>query len=115
MKKPRVLSGMRPTGKLHLGHLVGALDNWVSLQDDYECFYCIVDWHALTTHYDSTEGIRENIIDNAMDWLAAGIDPKRSTLFIQSHVMEHAELHLLFSMITPTVAGAGPELQRTND
>ena len=92
---------MRPTGKLHLGHLVGALDNWVSLQDDYECFYCIVDWHALTTHYDSTEGIRENIIDNAMDWLAAGIDPKRSTLFIQSHVMEHAELHLLFSMITP--------------
>src|SRR5207249_10195660 len=101
MKKPRVLSGMRPTGKLHLGHLVGALDNWVSLQDDYECFYCIVDWHALTTHYDSTEGIRENIIDNAMDWLAAGIDPQRSTLFIQSHVMEHAELHLLFSMITP--------------
>src|SRR5438876_1911230 len=93
MKKPRVLSGMRPTGKLHLGHLVGALDNWVSLQDDYECFYCIVDWHALTTHYDSTEGIRENIIDNAMDWLAAGIDPQRSTLFIQSHVMEHAELH----------------------
>src|SRR2546426_1078175 len=101
MKKPRVLSGMRPTGKLHLGHLVGALDNWVSLQDDYECFYCIVDWHALTTHYDSTEGIRENIIDNAMDWLAAGIDPQRSTLFIQSQVMEHAELHLLFSMITP--------------
>src|SRR6266568_1790022 len=101
MTKPRVLSGMRPTGKLHLGHLVGALDNWVSLQDDYECFYCIVDWHALTTHYDSTEGIRENIIDNAMDWLAAGIDPQRSTLFIQSHVMEHAELHLLFSMITP--------------
>src|SRR5437773_2587090 len=101
MKKPRVLSGMRPTGKLHLGHLVGALDNWVSLQDDYECFYCIVDWHALTTHYDSTEGIREAIVDNTMDWLAAGLDPQRSTLFVQSHVIEHAELHLLFSMIVP--------------
>jgi len=92
---------MRPTGRLHLGHLVGALDNWVRLQDDFECFYCIVDWHALTTHYDSTEGIREAIIDNAMDWLAVGLDPKRATLFIQSRVVEHAELHLLFSMITP--------------
>ncbi len=101
MKKPRILSGMRPTGRLHLGHLVGALDNWVRLQDDFECFYCIVDWHALTTHYDSTEGIREAIIDNAMDWLAVGLDPKRATLFIQSRVVEHAELHLLFSMITP--------------
>ena len=66
---------MRPTGKLHLGHLVGALDNWVRLQNDYECFYCIVDWHALTTHYDSTAGIREAIIDNALDWLAAGSIP----------------------------------------
>jgi tryptophanyl-tRNA synthetase len=92
---------MRPTGKLHLGHLVGALDNWVRLQEGYECFYCIVDWHALTTHYDSTEGIRESIIDNAMDWLAVGLDPGRSTLFIQSRVVEHAELHLLLSMITP--------------
>ena len=92
---------MRPTGRLHLGHLVGALDNWVRLQDDFECFYCIVDWHALTTHYDSTQGIREAIIDNAMDWLAVGLDPKRATLFIQSRVVEHAELHLLFSMITP--------------
>ena len=101
MKKPRILSGMRPTGKLHLGHLVGALDNWVQLQNDYECFYCIVDWHALTTHYDSTEGIREAIVDNAIDWLAAGVDPKQSTIFIQSRVLEHAELHLLFSMITP--------------
>ncbi len=101
MKKPRILSGMRPTGKLHLGHLVGALDNWVRLQDDHDCFYCIVDWHALTTHYDSTEGIREAIIDNAMDWLAVGLDPSRSTIFIQSRVMEHAELHLLLSMITP--------------
>jgi tryptophanyl-tRNA synthetase len=92
---------MRPTGKLHLGHLVGALDNWVPLQDQYECFYCVVDWHALTTHYDSTEGIREAILDNTMDWLAAGVDPKRSTIFVQSRVMEHAELHLLLSMIVP--------------
>ena len=92
---------MRPTGKLHLGHLVGALDNWVRLQDDYECFYCIVDWHALTTHYESTDGIREAIIDNAIDWLAAGVDPRKSTVFIQSHVKEHAELHLLLSMIVP--------------
>jgi tryptophanyl-tRNA synthetase len=101
MKKPRILSGMRPTGKLHLGHLVGALDNWVRLQPDYECFYCIVDWHALTTHYESTEGIREAIIDNAIDWLSTGLDPQQSTIFIQSHVKEHAELHLLLSMIVP--------------
>jgi tryptophanyl-tRNA synthetase len=92
---------MRPTGRLHLGHLVGALDNWVRLQDEYDCFYCIVDWHALTTNYDSTGDIRSNIVDNAMDWLAAGLDPKRSTIFIQSRVVEHAELHLLLSMITP--------------
>ncbi len=101
MSKPRILSGMRPTGKLHLGHLVGALDNWVALQDQYDCFYCIVDWHALTTHYDDTSEIRSNIFDNATDWLAAGLDPKRSTLFIQSNVVEHAELHLILSMITP--------------
>src|SRR4030095_7280330 len=101
MGKPRILSGMRPTGKLHLGHLVGALDNWVRLQDEYDCFYCIVDWHALTTNYDSTGDIRSNIIDNAMDWLAAGLDPERSTIFIQSRVVEHAELHLLLSMVTP--------------
>ena len=101
MKKARILSGMRPTGKLHLGHLVGALDNWVNLQDEYDCFYCIVDWHALTTNYDSTGDIRSNIIDNAMDWLAAGLDPERSTIFIQSRVVEHAELHLLLSMVTP--------------
>src|SRR5262245_44692232 len=101
MKRPRTLSGMRPTGKLHLGHLVGALDNWVRLQDEYECFYCIVDWHALTTHYDDTAIIRGSIIDIAMDWIAVGLDPNRSTLFIQSRVVEHAELHLLFSMIVP--------------
>lgn len=101
MNKPRILSGMRPTGQLHVGHLVGALDNWARLQDEYDCFYCIVDWHALTTHYDTPEIIRESILDNAMDWLAAGLDPKRSTLFVQSRVVEHAELHLLLSMITP--------------
>ena len=101
MNKPRILSGMRPTGKLHLGHLVGALDNWVPLQEQYDCFYCIVDWHALTTNYDDTNDIQSNIIDNAMDWLAAGLDPKRSAIFVQSKVKEHAELHLLLSMITP--------------
>src|SRR5678816_1906571 len=95
MGKPRILSGMRPTGRLHLGHLVGALENWVKLQDQYECFHCIVDWHALTTNYESTDDIRANIIDNAMDWLAAGLDPKRATIFVQSRVIEHAELHLL--------------------
>jgi len=99
--RQRILSGMRPTGKLHLGHLVGALDNWVRLQNDYDCFYCVVDWHALTTHYESTAGIRDAIIDNALDWLSAGLDPNRSTLFIQSRVVEHAELHLLLSMIVP--------------
>jgi tryptophanyl-tRNA synthetase len=101
MKKPRILSGMRPTGKLHLGHLVGALDNWVELQDNYDCYYCIVDWHALTTHYDDTRDIRANIVDNAIDWLSVGLDPKRSTIFIQSRVVEHAELHVILSMVTP--------------
>lgn len=97
----RVLSGMRPTGKLHLGHWVGALENWVSLQDKYQCFYAIVDWHALTTDYDRTEKIRENIIEIAADWLAAGIDPGKSTILLQSLVKQHAELHLLLSMIIP--------------
>ena len=92
---------MRPTGRLHLGHLVGALDNWVKLQDAYECFHCLVDWHALTTNYEETGDIRANILDNAMDWLAAGLDPKKATIFVQSKVVEHAELHLLLSMLTP--------------
>lgn len=92
---------MRPTGPLHLGHLTGALDNWVRLQDEYECFFAVVDWHALTTDYADPEAIRENILEVATDWLAAGLDPARSTLFIQSHVPEHAELHLLLSMVTP--------------
>jgi tryptophanyl-tRNA synthetase len=93
---------MRPTGKLHLGNLVGALENWVQLQDRYDCFFFIADWHALTTGYADTSELTGNTLEVATDWLAAGLDPARSTLFIQSHVPEHAELHLLFSMITPT-------------
>jgi tryptophanyl-tRNA synthetase len=100
-KRPRVLSGHRPTGLLHLGHLVGALSNWVEMQDDHECFFAIVDWHALTTHYENTSGLQESILEVATDWLAAGLDPERSTLFVQSKVPEHAELHLLLSMIVP--------------
>ena len=101
MERKRVLSGMRPTGSLHLGHLFGALDNWRKLQDEYECFFFIADWHALTTDYADTSGIKEYILEVAIDWLAAGIDPERSTLFVQSSLPEHAELHLLLSMITP--------------
>ncbi len=99
--KPRVLSGMRSTGKLHLGNYVGALDNWVKLQDKYDCFFFVADWHALTTDYADTSGIKQNSVDVLLDWLAAGLDPERSTMFIQSHVPQHAELHLLLSMITP--------------
>jgi tryptophanyl-tRNA synthetase len=99
--RKRVLSGMRPTGKLHLGNYVGALQNWVRMQDEYESFFCIVDWHALTTDYADTSSVKANSLEVAFDWLAAGLDPKRSVLFIQSHVPEHAELHLLLSMITP--------------
>lgn len=98
----RVLSGMRPTGKLHLGNLVGALENWVALQDQYECFFFIADWHALTTDYANSSEIARNSLEVATDWLAAGLDPARATLFLQSRIPEHAELHLLFSMITPT-------------
>lgn len=101
MAKPRILSGMRPTGPLHLGHLTGALDNWVRLQDEYDCFYCVVDWHALTTHYADPSEIRDNVLEVACDWLAAGLDPARSALFVQSHVPQHAELHLLLSMVVP--------------
>jgi len=100
-KKGRVLSGMRPTGKLHLGHLVGALDNWVRLQCDYDCYYFVADWHALTTDYADTSRIKQSIIEMMVDWLASGLDPDVSTLFLQSHVPQHAELHLLLSMITP--------------
>lgn len=96
-----VMSGMRPTGKLHLGHYMGVLKNWVTLQDQYPCFFSIADWHALTTKYDDTASLRDNIIEMALDWLAAGIDPAKATLFVQSSLPEVAELHLLMSMITP--------------
>jgi tryptophanyl-tRNA synthetase len=99
--KKRVLSGMRPTGKLHLGNYVGALDNWVRMQDTYDCFFFIADWHALTTDYAETSRIKQNSLEVMLDWLAAGLDPERCTMFIQSHVPQHAELHLLFSMVTP--------------
>jgi tryptophanyl-tRNA synthetase len=99
--RKRVLSGMRPTGKLHLGNYVGALENWVRMQDEYECFFCVVDWHALTTDYADTSQVKSNSLEVAYDWLAAGLDPKKSVIFIQSHVPAHAELHLLLSMITP--------------
>ena len=99
--KRRVLSGMRPTGQLHLGHLAGALRNWVSLQETHECFYCVVDWHALTSEYADTSGLTGYAHDNVADWIAAGVDPDRSTLFIQSLVPEHAELFLLLSMVVP--------------
>ena len=100
-QKKRVLSGMRPTGKLHLGNYVGALDNWVRMQDEYDCFFFIADWHALTTDYADTSSIKQNSLEVGMDWLAAGLDPERCTMFFQSHVPLHAELHLLLSMITP--------------
>ena len=101
LTKGRVLSGMRPTGKLHLGNYVGALRNWVNLQNDYDCFFFIADWHALTTDYADTRMVKQNTMEVILDYLAAGLDPARSTLFIQSHVPQHAELHLLFSLITP--------------
>jgi len=97
----RVLSGMRPTGSLHLGHYHGVLKNWVRMQNEYECLFFIADWHALTTHYDTPHDIEQNVWDMVVDWLAAGVNPARTTLFIQSKVPEHAELHLLLSMITP--------------
>ncbi len=97
----RVISGMRPTGNLHLGHYNGVLKNWISLQHEFECFFFVADWHALTTHYDSPEIIEENVWEMVVDWLAAGVDPVTATIFIQSKVPEHAELHTLLSMITP--------------
>jgi len=97
----RVLSGMRPTGKLHLGHYHGVLKNWVELQHDYECFFFVADWHALTTHYEDPFMIEQSVWDMVIDWLAAGINPGSATMFLQSMVPEHAELHLLLSMVTP--------------
>ena len=97
----RVFSGMRPTGKLHLGHLAGALTNWVRLQENYECFYSIVDWHALMSDYADSSTIRGNCWEVLLDWLAAGLDPEKCVIFVQSHVPQHAELHLALSMVTP--------------
>jgi len=97
----RVLSGMRPTGRLHLGHYHGVLKNWIKLQHEYECFFFVADWHALTTDYENPKGIPESTWDMVIDWLATGVDPDEATLFIQSRVPEHAELHLLLSMVTP--------------
>ena len=97
----RVLSGMRPTGRLHLGHYHGVIKNWVELQHEYQCFFFVADWHALTTHYEDPSIIPESVWDMVIDWLAAGVNPGEATLFIQSRVPEHAELHLLLSMITP--------------
>jgi tryptophanyl-tRNA synthetase len=97
----RVLSGMRPTGKLHIGHYVGALQNWINLQDNYECFFFVADWHALTTNYADTSRVKQDTLEIACDWLASGLDPERCVMFIQSHVPQHAELNLLLSMMTP--------------
>ena len=101
MTRKRVLSGMRPTGRLHLGHLFGALDNWKSLQEQYDCFFFIADWHALTTDYAEPSKIKDYTVEVVLDWLAAGLDPRKATFFVQSLLPEHAELHLLFSMFTP--------------
>ncbi len=99
--KRRILSGMRPTGKLHLGNYYGALQNWLRLQEEYECFYFVADWHALTTEYDDPGPLGGYVMEMAMDWLAAGLDPERSTLFVQSAIPEHTELFLIFGMFTP--------------
>ncbi len=98
-KQGTILSGMRPTGRLHLGHLIGVLDNWNKLQDEYACIFEVADWHALTTKYDQTEALQENIREQVIDWISSGIDPQKSIIFVQSDVPEIAELHLLFSMI----------------
>jgi tryptophanyl-tRNA synthetase len=99
--RDRVLSGMRPTGRLHLGNYLGALDNWVRMQDEYDAFYFVANWHALTTGADSVREVPSNTVEMIADWLGAGLDPERCTIFVQSWVPEHAELHLLFSMVTP--------------
>jgi tryptophanyl-tRNA synthetase len=100
-KRPRVLSGMRPTGKLHLGNLVGALQNWVKLQETYDSFHFVADWHMLTTEYANTTELQSNILEMVTDWLAVGLDPEKATFFVQSRLPEHAELYLIFGMVTP--------------
>ena len=99
--KKRILSGMRPTGRLHLGHLAGALKNWVEMQDKYECFYMVADYHALMSEYENPSGMKDNMIDNVADFIACGIDPERSVIFVQSDVPEHLELYMILSTITP--------------
>jgi tryptophanyl-tRNA synthetase len=99
--KKRILSGMRPTGPLHLGNLLGALDNWITLQDQHECYFFVADWHALTSEYESPRGIKDNIRNMILDWLSAGLSPEKSTFFVQSRIKEHAELFLILSMLTP--------------
>jgi len=100
-RQKRVVSGMRPTGRLHLGHLVGALHNWERLQHEYDAFYFVADWHALTSDYAATAPLVDNALDNVADWIGAGVDPERATFFVQSQVPEHAELYLLLQMVTP--------------
>ena len=97
----RIFSGMQPSGRFHLGNYMGALDNWIKLQKDYECFFSIVDLHALTSSFEDTSKIQNNVMEMAIDWLSAGLDPEKNVIFVQSHVPEHAELHLLLSMMTP--------------
>lgn len=99
--KQKIMSGMRPTGKLHLGHYLGVIDNWVKLQDEYDCYFSVADWHALTTKYDKTETMKDDVLNVVMDWLACGIDPNKATIYVQSLVPETAELHIYLSMITP--------------
>ena len=99
--KKKIMSGMRPTGKLHLGHYLGVIDNWVKLQDEYDCYFSVADWHALTTKYDKTENMQQDVMDVVMDWLACGVDPNKATIYVQSLVPETAELHIYLSMITP--------------
>jgi tryptophanyl-tRNA synthetase len=101
MKKGRILSGMRPTGPLHVGHLVGALENWAKLQNDYDCFYMVADWHALMSEYKEPKSIPRYSLENVADWIACGIDPEKSTIFVQSELHEHAELHMVLSCIVP--------------
>ena len=101
MQDKIVVTGMRPTGKLHLGHYLGVIENMLKLQDEYRCFYFIADWHALTTKYEKTENLRQDVIDVAVDWLASGINPEKATIYVQSLIPEIAELHIYLSMITP--------------
>ena len=100
-EKKRIMSGMRPTGRLHLGHYMGVISNWVNLQNDYDCYFSVADWHALTTGYDKTEQLKENVYNVVVDWLACGIDPKKATIFVQSSIPEIAELNIYLGMVTP--------------